>query len=133
MSELERGGAFVLDAPEHVPAVWGGDGESVAWAQGEPCFLVGPPGVGKSTLAQQIVLARADIAPDLNVLDMIVTPDDRPTLYLAADRPRQIARSFRRMVRPRDRDALDERLIVWPGPLPFDIVQTPEALATLAL
>ena len=44
----------------------------------------------------------------------------KAVLYVAADRPRQIARSFRRMVREGHRAAL-EWLTVWSGPLPFDL------------
>jgi len=48
-----QGGAFILDAPKDVPAVWG---------EGEPLILAGPSGVGKTTLAQQLVLARLGLA-----------------------------------------------------------------------
>jgi hypothetical protein len=50
-------------------------------------------------------------------------------LYIAADRPRQAARSLRRMVTEADREELNERLIVWEGPPPFDLgMANPEAL-----
>lgn len=128
---LVDGAAFVLDAPTHVPAVWG-DGTAVAWATGEPLMLVGPPGIGKSTVAQQLALARADVAGHLDVLGMMVTPDERPVLYIAADRPGQIARSMRRMVKPLDRQFLETNLIVWRGPLAVDLVTQPTGLLELA-
>lgn len=123
------GASFVLEAPEHVPAVWG-SGDQVAWAAGEPLILAGPPGVGKSTLGQQLTLARCGVLDDLSVLGMTVAPDpDRRTMYLAADRPRQIARSLRRMVTGSDRHRLEQALLVWPGPLPFSVVKEPAQLA----
>ena len=56
---LLDGAAFALDAPTHVEAVWG-DGSRVLWAQGEPLMIAGPDGVGKTTIGQQLTLARAD-------------------------------------------------------------------------
>lgn len=53
-------------------------------------------------------------------------------LYLAADRPRQAARSFGRMVSEADRELLDERLVVWRGPLPFSVTKDPTQLAAFA-
>ncbi len=123
------GGAFILDAPTDVPAVWGG-GDSVLWARGESLMIVGPPGVGKSTLAQQVVLARLGLTAA--VLEQNVEATSSKVLYLACDRPTQIARSFSRMVKPVDRDVLDERLVVWKGPPPVDFAKQPKALLQLA-
>lgn len=131
MSGLVDGASFALDAPEHIPPIWGADQE-VLWAQGEPLMLCGPQGVGKSTLAQLLVLARLGISADLNVLGRMVTPDpDRGVLLIAADRPSQIARSLRRMVVERHRHAL-EGLTVWRGPLPFDVTTEPDRLLAMA-
>lgn len=126
---LLRGDTFILDAPAEVPTVWG-SGENVAWAEGEALWLVGPAGVGKTTLTGQIIRARIGLQPA--VLDMPVTPDHRPVLYLAADRPRQIARAMRRTFRDTDRGMLSDSLIVNPGPPPFDLAAEPEALAAMA-
>jgi len=123
------GGTFILDAPTDVPAVWG-SGDSVLWARGESLMLVGPPGVGKSTLAQQVLLARLGITA--SVLDQNVEPTGSKVLYLACDRPPQIARSLHRMVKPIDRSVLDQRLVVWKGPPPVDFAKYPKALLQLA-
>ena len=129
---LERrfrdGREFVLDAPTIIPAIWGRDRE-VLWSAGEPLLICGPQGVGKSTLLQQLVLARIGVAAVAEVIGYPVALAGRRVLYLAADRPRQIARSLRRMVTDADAEALAERLIVWEGPLPFNLVKQPEALA----
>jgi replicative DNA helicase len=67
-----------------------------------------------------------------DLLALPVSADERPLLYVAADRPRQIARSFKRMVGEKDRATLSQRIIFWPGPLEFDLAREPERLADLA-
>jgi replicative DNA helicase len=124
------GGRFVLDEPDGVPAVWG-ESTRVAWAQGEPLLIVGPPGIGKTTVGQQVTLARIGVRTG-TVLGLPVQRADRPVLYVAADRPRQAARSLRRMVTEADRQRLDAGLIVWRGPLPFHLPTEPERLAAMA-
>jgi replicative DNA helicase len=128
--QLRDGRSFVLEAPTTVPAIWGDDAE-VLWAQGESLIVTGPQGVGKSTLVQQLALARASVL-DPTLLGFPVRPDERHVLYIAADRPQQIARSMRRMVRDDHADLLAERLKIWAGPLPFDLVISREALAIMA-
>src|SRR5262249_46047766 len=51
------GASFVLDVPDLPPAVWGVGGD-VLWAEGEACMIAAPQGVGKTTLAHQLVRAR---------------------------------------------------------------------------
>ncbi|MEK6272355.1 MAG: AAA family ATPase [Actinomycetota bacterium] len=113
------GATFILDAPERVPTIWG-DEENVAWAAGEPLNVVGPTGVGKTTLMQQLALRRSGVLGG-DLLGMPVETSPGRVLYIAADRPRQIARSFRRIVSEADRLGLEETLVVWRGPLPFDL------------
>ena len=123
-------GAAILRAPRTVPAVWG-RGARVAWPEHEPLVLFGPPGVVTSTLAQHLALARAGIGPG-ELLGMAVAPD--PTgrvLYVAADRPAQVLRSWRRMVSDDDAEALAERIVLWRGPPDFDLRREPEKLAEL--
>lgn len=119
---------------EHVAsAIWGHD-EEVLWAAREPLMIYGPQGAGKTTLAQRLVLARAGVSPV--VLGLPVTPDPRPVLYVAADRPAQAARSWRRMISElseADRAAARERVLFWRGPLPFDVGTEPDRLLELAL
>jgi hypothetical protein len=128
-ARMLAGGQFILDAPEEIPAVWGTAGQ-VAWAQGEPCLIVGPAGVGKTTVAGQLVKARLELGSA--VLGMPVTPGKRRVLYLACDRPEQFRRSLRRMVSEADRAELDARLVVWKGPPPGDCAKHPETLLRMA-
>lgn len=123
------GASFITAEPDTIPAAWG-SGDQVLWANGEGLMIVGPDGVGKTTLIQQLALARIGLRDSL--LDQPVVTTARKVLYIAADRPRQAARSFSRMVSEFDHDTLRERLIVWRGPLPFDITREPTALAALA-
>jgi replicative DNA helicase len=104
------GGAFLLDGPVDVPVLWGHEND-VAWAAGESLLIVGPPGVGKSTLVQQLVLARIGLRG--SVLGWPVAPEPGRVLYVAADRPEQVRRSMARMVSPADRPVL--RSVSWCG------------------
>lgn len=124
---LITGRDFVLGLPEVPESVWGADVE-VLWPKAEPFFLVGPSGVGKTTLMQQVVKARLG-GPD--VLGWPIEPTASRVLYLAMDRPAQIARSLARMLGEGDGELLD-RLKVWRGPLPFSIVKEPHGLSYMA-
>jgi replicative DNA helicase len=124
------GAQFALDVPTEVPAMWG-SGSRVLAAEGEPTMIVKPDGVGGTTIAQQFVLARTGIRAPI-VLGLPVAVDERRLLYLALDRPRQAARSFRRMVTEDDREALERQLVAWPGALPFDVVAEPARLLAFA-
>ena len=77
------GWAFVTDTATETAPIWGEPGKA-AWASGESLMLVGPPGVGKSTIAQQVVLSRLGLLAQ--VLEMPVQAGEK-VLYIAADRP----------------------------------------------
>jgi hypothetical protein len=64
-SRLVDGGTFIRDVPAIIPAIWKDDTSGIAWAKGEGLMLVGPDGVGKTSIAQQLVLARAGIRTGL--------------------------------------------------------------------
>ena len=100
-------------------------------AEGEALILAGGQGLGKTTLAQQFALGRCGFEEYGDLLGFPVKPGHGRTLYLAMDRPRQAARSMRRMVGESWRAELDERLVIWPGPPPADIAKHPSLLLTL--
>lgn len=126
-ARLVAGGAYILDIPDRVPAIWG-HGDEVLWAAGEALTICGPAGVGKTTLTGQLVRARLEGG---EVLGYPVETTQSRVLYLAMDRPRQIARALRRTLGDLPRHTLDERLIVWPGPPLADVAQYPETLLYL--
>jgi hypothetical protein len=116
------GGTFVFGEAIDPAPLWG-EGDQVLWAEGEGLMVYGQQGRSKSTLAQQIVNARVGIGA-AELLGLPVKRDDRPVFYLAMDRPRQVKRSWRRMVTDDDFEALEERVTVWQGPLPFRLTWT---------
>lgn len=123
------GGEFILDAPRDIQSLWGVDNE-VLWARGESLFIVGPPGVGKTTLISQLVMSMCGIGSSY-LLTYPVTPVQR-ILYLASDRPVQIARMFARSVDETHRGLLDEHLRIWQGPPPMSIAKEPKLLLDMA-
>ncbi|MEU8275713.1 AAA family ATPase [Microbispora bryophytorum] len=122
------GAAFVLDVPAEVPSIWG-KGTSVLWAPGEAIMIVGGNGVGKTTLAHQLVAARLGILD--TVLGFSVEAGSGRVLYLACDRPRQIARAMQRLFSEEHREILEERLIVWKGPPPHDFAKRTDILVAM--
>jgi replicative DNA helicase len=128
-ARMVDGGAFILDAPTTVPCIWG-RGDEVIWAEGESLIAVGPPGVGKTTVVGQLTRARIGLAD--NLLGFPVVPTASRVLYLAMDRPAQIARSLRRHFRDDERATLTDRLVVWKGPPPGDLARHPHTLLGLA-
>lgn len=121
------GGSFIHSISDTTPAVWG-SGDDVLWAEGEGLIVAGPQGVGKSTLAGNLV--EAMIAGG-EVLGYPVKRVDR-ILYLAMDRPKQIARALRRQLGGVSEDELARRLVVWQGPPPEDLAAHPERLLAMA-
>ncbi|GGM53583.1 DnaB-like helicase N-terminal domain-containing protein [Dactylosporangium sucinum] len=125
---LVGGGQFVLDIPDTIPAVWG-HGDDVLWAEGEALMICGPSGVGKTTLTGQLLRALLGLAD--KVLDWEVRPARR-VLYLAMDRPAQIRRALSRVFTAGERPVLDERVVFWKGPPPYDVAARPETLLDMA-
>lgn len=119
------GVTFLDSVGEEDPPLWG-DGDSSLWERGESLMLFGPPGVGKSTLAHLVVFGRLGITSE--ALGYPIEGDERKVLYLAMDRPKQIARAMRRLVIPEAREVLRERLMVHYGPLPVNILKATEWL-----
>lgn len=126
--QFVTGGTFVLDAPENPPAIWGSDGD-VLWAEGESVMIAAPQGVGKTTLAFQLVRARLGLQEE--VLGHPVRPGEARVLYLAMDRPSQAQRAAARLFAKDDRDLLDDKLIVWKGPPPYDFAKNNGILAAM--
>jgi replicative DNA helicase len=124
--------SFAMAATGDEPAIWGGV-DATAWAPGEATGLVGPDGVGKTSLVHRLALGLAGVEGKL--LGLPVTPAERRVLLVAADRPKQAARSMWRMLpglESRDHGKLREAILVWRGPLPFDLVKAPSELASWA-
>jgi replicative DNA helicase len=95
--------------------------------------LVGPDGVGKTTLVHRLAFGLAGIEGKL--LGLPITPAEGRVLLVAADRPKQAARSMWRMLpelEARHHGKLREAMLVWRGPLPFDLVEEPGELASWA-
>lgn len=123
------GASFVLDQPATIPAIWG-EGTQVLWAEGEALMIAGGQGLGKTTLAGQLVRALLGVGDGI-VLGLPVNYQGAPLLYLAMDRPRQIARSLGRQFEEGDRAALRD-LLVRPGPPAADFAGQPSLLAGMA-
>lgn len=121
------GGSALFDLPRGTPSVWG-TGSSVLWAKGEALIISGPPGVGKTTIAGQLVAGLVGVHDD--VLGLPVT-QCRRVLYIAADRPLQIRRAIRRCFDPEHRPVVEDRLTFWEGPPRTDFALQPTALVEM--
>lgn len=128
---FRAGGSFILDMPETPPAIWGRDNE-VLWADGEALMIAGGQGLGKTTLGQQLALGRCGFSEYCETLGYPIAAGTGRVLYLAMDRPRQAARSFRRMVGEAWRDELDARLLVWQGPPLADMARHSTLITDMA-
>jgi hypothetical protein len=124
---FKPGGSFFLQALDAPPAIWGRDGE-VLWAEGEALVLAGPQGVGKTTIATQLIRARLGLQD--TVLGLPVQPGKK-CLILAMDRPAQFRRAGRRIFGGDDEDFLNEHLVVWEGPPPYDLAKRTDILAAM--
>lgn len=128
-SLLVDGASWLLDEQTETVARWG-SGSDILWAQGESMMLVGPPGVGKTTLMAQVLGGLIGVFD--TVLGYPVLPANK-VLYLAMDRPRQIQRALARTFHESHREALAAHLIVHRGPLASDLGKNPKLLLDLAL
>lgn len=124
---LQPAGTFLRALPERPEPVWG-RGDSVLWSAGEALMLAGGPGLGKTTLAGQLVRARIGWQP--TVLDLPVA-EGRHVLYLMMDRPQQIARRLLQQFGTAELDLLDKRLTLGVGPPPQDLARFPDLLPEL--
>lgn len=118
------GGSFIRSLPEITEAVWGG-GTDVVWAKGEPLMLASATGLGKTTLSQALFKAGHRIDGMDAVLGLPVVEFERPSLYVAADRPAQIARAMRRIVKGQSDEWLDKWL-QWYHGAPLYSLSNPE-------
>lgn len=116
---------FLDDWGQAAEPVWG-EGSATLWAAGEALTIAGSQGTGKTTLAGQLVHARAGLSDA--VLGMPVEPGQRRVLYLAMDRPRQTARALRRTFGG-DRPTC---MSFWPGPPLADFAKSPGLLLAMA-
>lgn len=108
--ESVESGAVILDTPPTPDPLWG-TADECAWARGEPLLVYAATGIGKTTVADQLLLRMVGIGePTLLGLPVVLT--EGTVLLLAYDRPAQALRSLARMVEPYDRDVLAERLLV---------------------
>lgn len=126
-TRLTGGGSFFHNVPDTLPAVWG-RGNHVLWAQGESLIIAAPQGVGKTTLAHQIIRARIGLQD--TVLGYPVVPGRR-VLLLAMDRPAQTRRAGARIFGHDDPVHIDRHLVVWEGPPPYDFAQHPDTLVKM--
>lgn len=119
---------YLFDHEDTTTALWGHN-ERILWAEGEALMIAGGMGLGKTTLAGQLV--RAQLGLDIDVLGLPVQPAQR-ILYLAMDRPRQIRRSMLRQFDFTEREHLHGRLLIRPGPPVADLAVRPTLLAEMA-
>lgn len=128
MHGFTPGGDYMFNIPDESPAWWG-SGQEILGAEGEALMICGASGVGKTALGGQIVAARLF---GREVLGFPLTECNR-VLYLAMDRPQQIARSLRRHFSRELHEEANNRLLVWKDPPPADMAKNPDLLRDLTL
>ncbi|OMC55418.1 hypothetical protein A5747_13590 [Mycobacterium sp. IS-836] len=124
------GAEWMFGADDRSVIVWG-DGDDILWAEGEALMIAGGMGLGKTTLAGMLV--RGQLGLDSTVLGLPIACSERPILYLAMDRPRQIRRSMRRQFDAEEMAGVTGRLLFRPGPPISDLAVDPSLLARMAL
>jgi hypothetical protein len=94
-AQMTDGLTFAMGATAEEDAIWGRV-DAIAWAPGEATGLVGPDGVGKTTIVHRLALGLASVEGTL--LGLPIAPAEGRVLLVAADRPKQAARSMWRML-----------------------------------
>lgn len=126
-SHLIDGATFLETVADDDQTINWGSGQERLQVAGEGLMVFGPTGTGKGTITQQHVLGRLGLRTEL--FGYPIRSTEGRIVYIAADRPKQAARSLRRMIRSdEDLEVLRERLVIHEGPLPFDIGAEPERL-----
>lgn len=124
------GDSFMFgDIAADIP-IWGA-GDDLLWSEGGGLMIASDQGLGKSLTAQQVIAARLGVGPN-ELLGLTINPlaQGKSVVYLALDRPRQIARSMVRLFKAdAERSIARERLKVWTKPIPIDILGDPVAFA----
>jgi hypothetical protein len=128
-SRVVDGAAFLLDIPSMPAAIWGKD-DQILWARGESLMVGGPQGVGKTTLAGQLL--RASVGLITEVLGFPVQSFENSVGYLAMDRPQQAQRALGRMFSEEERNYIRDMIKFWRGPLPTDAAIDPDTLVRAA-
>lgn len=122
-------GGCILDVPRTPEPVWGDD-DDILWARGQSLIIAGPDGVGKTTLAGNLIRARLGAGPG-KVLGLPVTAGARNLLVLLMDRPQQAMTALARLFTAADRELLDAKLRIWRGPPPEDLARSTGMLTHL--
>jgi len=124
-------GADWIFGHDDTPTILWGVDQDILWADGEALMIAGGMGLGKTTLAGNLI--RAQLGLRREVLGLPVRRMEKPILYLAMDRPRQIRRSMRRQFHSDEIDKIRGRLIVRQGPPIADLAVEPTLLARMAM
>lgn len=87
--------------------MWG-DTDHLIWGKQQALIIAGPDGVGKTTLAANLIRARLSLGTG-EVLGVPVTAGSRNVLVLLMDRPVQAMAALARLFTEADRQVLDAR------------------------
>ncbi len=131
-ARLAAGGQWLRTGPVSVSALWG-DASTVLAARLQPTILASSTGVGKTTIAQRLVLGALGVPGFERLIGYPVNQIEGKVLFIAADRPEQARQSLLRMITTLEGWAtVEHRLVVWSGPPPEDIASRPELLLVMA-
>lgn len=110
-SRIEKGFDFLSDPRAAAPPIWG-EKPRICWSSGEPLMVAAPAGTGKTLILQKLCMARMRGG---EVLGLPVQRSRERCLYIAADRPLQAIRSWKRFVSEDDVVLLNTSLRVVRG------------------